>query len=182
MSILTRVVEDLLGKYLSDVQDVKIVDIANGHLSLSNLEIRSSALMSLGLPVEVQAGLVGRLDMRIPWAKLSSEPTLLQLDDLLLFVGPKSEAPWDHELEEQLAHEAKMAALDAARRPEAAPQLVLRSVGQRVGEGREVRELRGREREANTLGARDRAELRCRRPPVVAAVAVARPARRAERV
>ena len=46
MSILTRVVEDLLGKYLSDVQDVKIVDIANGHLSLSNLEIRSSALMS----------------------------------------------------------------------------------------------------------------------------------------
>ena len=58
MSILTRVVEDLLGKYLSDVQDVKIVDIANGHLSLSNLEIRSSALMSLGLPVEVQAGLV----------------------------------------------------------------------------------------------------------------------------
>ena len=114
MSILTRVVEDLLGKYLSDVQDVKIVDIANGHLSLSNLEIRSSALMSLGLPVEVQAGLVGRLDMRIPWAKLSSEPTLLQLDDLLLFVGPKSEAPWDHELEEQLAHEAKMAALDAA--------------------------------------------------------------------
>ena len=99
MSILTRVVEDLLGKYLSDVQDVKIVDIANGHLSLSNLEIRSSALMSLGLPVEVQAGLVGRLDMRIPWAKLSSEPTLLQLHSRIiescpLAVTTTSAASW----------------------------------------------------------------------------------------
>ena len=57
--------------------------------------IKQSALQKLQLPVLVKAGLIGKVELRIPWSKLASEPTKLKLDNLLLLVGPQSEAEWD---------------------------------------------------------------------------------------
>ncbi len=106
-----RLVEEFLGSYFEDLNDVT-VDALQGHIVLQNLEIRKTALQhALGLPLFIKVGTIGRVEMRIPWAKLNSEPSQLILDDLFIICGPKSEAPWDSEFEEGRAFERKQATL-----------------------------------------------------------------------
>ena len=51
------------------------------HVLLQNLEVKPRAMQTaLNLPLVVKAGTIGRVELRIPWAKLNSEPTQLILD------------------------------------------------------------------------------------------------------
>ena len=97
---------------------------------LQNLEVKPRAMQTaLKLPLVVKAGTIGRVELRIPWAKLNSEPTQLILDvrrasqnkssqllalrpltvlppprpatqDLFIICGPQSETAWDAEAAE----------------------------------------------------------------------------------
>ena len=89
------------------------MDVLNGHLLLQNLAVKSSALQKLQLPVVVKAGIIGKVELRIPWSKLATEPTKLRLDNLLLLVGPQSEAEWDQEAEAARSWKRKELVLDA---------------------------------------------------------------------
>ena len=92
----SAVLDVLLGEYIENLDQRQLeLDVLNGHLLLQNLAIKQSALQKLQLPVLVKAGLIGKVELRIPWSKLASEPTKLKLDNLLLLVGPQSEAEWD---------------------------------------------------------------------------------------
>ena len=115
------VLDILLGEYIQGAQSQRQLelDILNGHLLLQNLTVRAGAFERLGLPVRVLAGVIGRVELRIPWAKLSSEPTRLRLDSLMLLVGPQSEAEWDHEAEDKRAFARKLALLDGLAASEA---------------------------------------------------------------
>ena len=89
----SAVLDVLLGEYIEGLDQRQLeLDVLNGHLLLQNLAIKQSALQKLQLPVLVKAGLIGKVELRIPWSKLASEPTKLKLDNLLLLVGPQSEA------------------------------------------------------------------------------------------
>lgn len=93
----SAVLDVLLGEYIENLNQRQLeLDVLNGHLLLQNLAIKPSALQKLQLPVLVKAGIIGKVELRIPWSKLSTEPTKLKLDNLLLLVGPQSEADWDH--------------------------------------------------------------------------------------
>ena len=73
------------------------------------------------------AGVVGRAELHIPWAKLGSEPARVQLDRVLLIVAPQCEEallPCEHERSFRAkqrrldAHEARRAlSCDAAAAP-----------------------------------------------------------------
>ena len=111
-----KLVEELLGDYFEDLDDV-MLDIFQGHLLLQNIEVRPRAIQSaLDLPLVVKAGTIGRVELRIPWAKLNSEPTQLILDDLFILCGPQSEAAWDAEAEEERAFQRKQATLASRER------------------------------------------------------------------
>ncbi len=126
------VLDILLGEYIVQAagsQRQLELDLLNGHLLLQNLTVRSQALQRLGLPVVVRAGIIGRVEMRIPWSRLSTEPTRLVLDNLLLLVGPQSESEWDHAAEEKRSFERKQAALASLDRSSAAASEVTRDKG-----------------------------------------------------
>ena len=119
----------LLGEYIENLDQRQLeLDILNGHLLLQNLHIKSSALQRLQLPVVVKAGVIGEVELSIPWSKLSTEPTKLRLNNLMLLIGPQSEAVWDHEAEEKReqkrktamlqSHERNMLSLAPAQKPE----------------------------------------------------------------
>jgi hypothetical protein len=114
-----HILDVLLGEYIegdSSARQVEL-DILNGHLLLQNIAVRGGALQrALGLPLVVMSGVIGRVELRIPWQKLNSEPTRLLLDGLLLLVGPQSEAEWDLEAEEKRGFAKKQAALAARGR------------------------------------------------------------------
>lgn len=110
----SAVVDILLGEYVQNLDQRQLeLDVLNGHLLLQNLAVKPSALQKLQLPVLVKAGLIGKVELRIPWSKLGSEPTKLRLDNLLLLVGPQSEAEWDQEAESKREAARKEAVLQA---------------------------------------------------------------------
>ena len=108
----SKLIDVLLGEYIEGLDQHQLeLDVLNGHLLLQNLSIKASALRRLQLPLAVKAGLIGRVELRIPWATLSSQPTQLRITDLKLLVGPQSEGPWDNEAECQRQEEHKQSAL-----------------------------------------------------------------------
>lgn len=110
-----HILDALLGGFVDtgDQHQVEL-DVLKGHLLMQNMVIRGAALQkALGLPLVVKAGLIGRVDLRIPWNRLDKEPTKLQIDNLLLLVVPQSENEWDYQAEEQREHDRKQAALSA---------------------------------------------------------------------
>ena len=117
-ALANAVLDVLLGEYIEGLDQRQLeLDVLNGHLLLQNLTIRSTAIQrALQLPVAVKAGIIGRVELRIPWAHLSSQPTQLRMRNLLLLVGPQSEAHWDRDEEERNALERKRATLLAHER------------------------------------------------------------------
>ena len=111
-----KILEDILGAYFEDMDDC-MLNIFEGHILLQNIEVRAGAIQNaLGLPLEVKVGTIGRVELRIPWAKLNSEPTQLLLDDLFIICGPQSESVWVDAVEAERAFQKKQAALASRER------------------------------------------------------------------
>ena len=99
-SFASSVIDLLIGEYIEGLDQQQLeLDVLSGHLLLQNISIKQTALQTLQLPVFIKAGLIGKVELRIPWSHLKSEPTKLLLDNLLLLVCPQSEAPWDEEMD-----------------------------------------------------------------------------------
>ena len=103
--MLNHLLRELLGDIVHlDQQQLKL-DVLNGHLLLTNLDVQPRALQrGLGLPLIVKSGIIGRIEAWIPWHKLSSEPTRLLMDRIYLLVVPQSSWCWDEEAEERRLH------------------------------------------------------------------------------
>lgn len=75
--------ERLLGPYVKDLTREKLrVGVWSGKLVLTDLAIREDALHSLGLPLELCRGRIGRLQLRVPWSRLRTEPIELIISDV----------------------------------------------------------------------------------------------------
>ncbi|CAM9668832.1 unnamed protein product [Ectocarpus sp. 4 AP-2014] len=91
-SILTR----LLGEYVEDstfnTESVKL-GIWRGYLVLENMHIKKTLMDMLELPLALRHGIIGRLQIQIPWSTLNKDPILVDVDRVFLVVEPKFE--WD---------------------------------------------------------------------------------------
>eukprot|EP00210_Caulerpa_lentillifera_P006209 g5933.t1 len=84
-----------LGTYLEGVDESSLkVSVWAGNIFLSNLKLRVEAFDELRFPVSVEAGLLGSLNLKVPWARLGTEPVVLEIDKL--FVLLKSEHATKH--------------------------------------------------------------------------------------
>ena len=57
---------------------------------LKNLKLKTDALKGLNLPVKVEAGFLGSLTVKVPWASLGKEPVIVEIDRVFLLVGPET--------------------------------------------------------------------------------------------
>lgn len=111
----SRILDVLLGEYIEEDKGARQIelDLLKGHLLLRNIAVRSGALQrALGLPLVIKHGVIARIELRIPWGKLGSEPTRLTLDGLQVYVTPQSEAEWDAYAEEEREFLRKQATLN----------------------------------------------------------------------
>ena len=99
--------KEVIGKYLELDKHHLRIDFLEGELRLQNIALHRNALSNLGLPFEVHAGVVERMEMRIPWKRLRSESTAVVLDHVVILVGPMSSAPWDQADEDERANSRK---------------------------------------------------------------------------
>lgn len=74
------------------------ISIYAGDVTLRNLQLKPDALSDLELPVEVQAGILGSLTLKVPWKNLGGAPVVVAIDQLYLLVRPnkKSETRGEH--------------------------------------------------------------------------------------
>eukprot|EP00736_Rhodelphis_marinus_P007126 Rmarinus@m.9219 len=111
--VLSDVLCKYLGNYVKGI-DKKSLSLSawKGDVSLENLDLREDALEQLNLPVHVVAGHMGRLKVIVPWKKLKSKPTVIQIDDIYLLAKPNDSFVYNREKEEELAWATKQRQLD----------------------------------------------------------------------
>ena len=96
MVIKSKIYEFLkknLGEYLYGFQKSQLdVGLLSGHIDLVNVNFRPSKvnqlLGSLGLPITLKAGLLGKLRLKCHYTSFLSSPIEVEIDELLLVFGP----------------------------------------------------------------------------------------------
>ncbi|ETO10931.1 chorein [Reticulomyxa filosa] len=84
-------VEAVLGTYVKEFDKSNIdLSLWRGEAKLANVELRPDALDFLNLPLSIRLGFVGKIVVEADWARLSSKPTRVELEDLRLVCGPRS--------------------------------------------------------------------------------------------
>src|ERR1700722_16773990 len=83
-----------------------------GNVELRGLKLRKESLDKLKLPIEVFEGYLGALNLRVNWAALKTQPVVIEISDVYVLAGPKTEAVYDEEAERESAHRAKMDRLE----------------------------------------------------------------------
>nr|XP_049703427.1 intermembrane lipid transfer protein VPS13A isoform X1 [Helicoverpa armigera] len=99
----------LLGKYVQDLDTENLnVGIFSGNVNLTDLKLKPEALYELDLPIDVKIGTIGRIGLQIPWSGLYTQPVVVNIEDVLVLVGPAiSNSHFDPERERRLTRAAK---------------------------------------------------------------------------
>ncbi|XP_063534918.1 intermembrane lipid transfer protein VPS13A-like [Cydia strobilella] len=99
----------LLGKYVQDLDTENLnVGIFSGNVNLTELRLKPEALYELDLPIDVKIGTIGRINLQIPWSGLYTQPVIVNIEDVLVLVGPAiSNSYFDPEREKRLTRAAK---------------------------------------------------------------------------
>ena len=105
--------EKLVGRWLR--LDGRKLDLSGGALKLKNVELRHDAFGEIVTPVAVRGGLIGELEIEVPWTKLKTESVVVKVHQPVILLTPHSESDWDEALEAQRAAVIKAQALQALR-------------------------------------------------------------------
>eukprot|EP01062_Namystynia_karyoxenos_P000827 TRINITY_DN10299_c1_g1_i2.p1 TRINITY_DN10299_c1_g1~~TRINITY_DN10299_c1_g1_i2.p1 ORF type:complete len:3754 (+),score=937.90 TRINITY_DN10299_c1_g1_i2:113-11374(+) len=102
-----------LGRYVANLnRDQLRVSVWRGKVSLTDLQLRSSALDQLRLPFFVERGVIGSLDITIPWTRLQTQSCVVDVRDVTIVVGPKRAQAWDQGAEAAAALADKLQRLE----------------------------------------------------------------------
>ena len=126
-STILAILDKVLAPYVnpSDLKREKLrVGVWSGNVSLSDLSLRSDALDSLELPLELLRGCIGRLHLRVPWTRLRSEPVEIVLEDVVIIARLREKPDADAFLRRERLR--KRLGLDAAE--------LLRGLHERAGD------------------------------------------------
>lgn len=85
------------------------ISIYKGDVTLKNLQLKANALDDFDLPVEVQAGLLGSLTLKVPWNNLGGTPVVVTIDQLYLLARPKEDEYGSEYQEEMSKHDFERA-------------------------------------------------------------------------
>jgi vacuolar protein sorting-associated protein 13A/C len=115
---LAKLLHGILGELVEDgsiLSERVQLGVWSGYVVLEQLVLRKSFLESLRMPISLHYGLIGRLELRIPWASIAKDPIVVIIDEILLLLEPKYE--WTtaaaKSATEQSIKQAKLAAVDA---------------------------------------------------------------------
>ncbi|EDV97387.1 GH14723 [Drosophila grimshawi] len=113
--LITWVLNTYLGKYLENLNSAQLsVALLSGEVELENIPIRKDALRSLGLPIEVSSGSIGKIKLQVPVRQFRTSPWCISVDGLFCVVRPKDFENWDEAKEKLLDLEYKQSVLDTA--------------------------------------------------------------------
>jgi vacuolar protein sorting-associated protein 13D len=112
-SLAAWFLNNYLGKYLENLNtDQLSIALLQGEVELENVPLRRDALRFFNASLDVRAGVVGRIKLKIPVSRLRSEPWHILMERVYIVTGPQRFENFDPDHEEALVQELKLAALD----------------------------------------------------------------------
>eukprot|EP00727_Mastigamoeba_balamuthi_P013170 m51a1_g8476 hypothetical protein (937) ;mRNA; r:503405-507339 len=93
--LLSDLLQRFLGEYVQD-------------LNKEQLNLKGEALDSLNLPITVKHGVLGKLELSVPWKNLSSKPVIVSIDHVFLLAVPRSSFTYDEQRDKESARNAKL--------------------------------------------------------------------------
>jgi vacuolar protein sorting-associated protein 13A/C len=88
-SLVVSIINRTMGRYIDDIQQDQIsIGIWKGDLSLNNVKVKKSAMDLLNLPVKITEGILGTLEVKIPWKSLKSSPVKICIKQLMVSLAP----------------------------------------------------------------------------------------------
>ncbi|XP_051860655.1 intermembrane lipid transfer protein Vps13D isoform X1 [Drosophila albomicans] len=113
--LITWVLNTYLGKYLENLNSAQLsVALLSGEVELENIPIRKDALRSVGLPIEVSSGSIGKIKLQVPVRQFRTSPWCISVEGLFCVVCPKDFENWDEAKEKLMDLEYKQSVLDTA--------------------------------------------------------------------
>jgi vacuolar protein sorting-associated protein 13A/C len=88
---LAYLLKNLLGEFVEDsekLQEKLQIGVFAGLIILENLQLKN-IFDALDLPFSLSFGSIGRLEIKIPWTTLSSDPVLIKIDQINVLIEPK---------------------------------------------------------------------------------------------
>ena len=91
-----KIISDLLTKFLGDYveglnSETFTFAVWSGSVELKNLKIKKEALKKFNIPFDIKSGILGLLEIKIPWRNLSKEPVVLTISDISIIIGPRKQ-------------------------------------------------------------------------------------------
>jgi vacuolar protein sorting-associated protein 13A/C len=106
-TLIASVVNQVLGEYISNLQTDQLeLGIWDGQVKLQNLRLKDDIFRKLKIPVDVVDGVVGEINLSIPWSDLARKPLKIGLKDVYVIAALQS-SDWDPEGEEEEVQKEK---------------------------------------------------------------------------
>ena len=84
-SIASKVISAIFSQYIEAIDSSQLeVAIWSGSVHLENVNIQSTALSIHSLPFNVKKGIIGSIDLKFPWTKLSTEACEITIKNIFL--------------------------------------------------------------------------------------------------
>ena len=88
-SAVATVLNKVLGEYVQDLNASQLnTSILGGDIKLKNTRVKPEALKKFGFPFVLKSGLIGNLNVSIPWRNIASQPLKVLIEDVYVLLEP----------------------------------------------------------------------------------------------
>lgn len=111
-SVVAELLNRFLGDFVNNLDASQLnIGIWGGDVTLTNLEVKETALDEFDLPVKLKFGYLSELVLKIPWKNLYQEPVIASVEGLNLIIVPNKGVVYNEEKAKKNGQEAKQKAL-----------------------------------------------------------------------
>lgn len=73
--MLENIIKEYIGEYVEDLDQNNLrMSVFNGLIDLTNLKLKKDLFRRFNVPIDLVAGRIKKLCVRVPWNALSSKP------------------------------------------------------------------------------------------------------------
>lgn len=94
--VVQKVLDGYLGKFIQgfDRENLKVASL-KGDIVVEGTSLRKEAIEQLDVPVRLVYSHIGRLSAKIPYAKISSQPVEIAIEDVYILLEPLQRGEWN---------------------------------------------------------------------------------------
>ncbi|RWS28180.1 vacuolar protein sorting-associated protein 13D-like protein [Leptotrombidium deliense] len=112
--LVAWVLNAYIGEYFGNVNtDQLSIALHQGEVELEGLPLKVESLRHWGLPVDVKAGYIGKIRVKVPVYRIRSEPWSISIEELYIVAHSLTDFTYNEDVEKQSLQDYKLSLLDA---------------------------------------------------------------------